>query len=542
MKRFVSLMLVLLMVLVFSGCTAQQVQAPPADDTPEESATQPETQEEAPADTETEPEETPDETGAPELDTSELVTLVFYLCGDEPNDTAVVEDALNERMVEKFNTKLDFQFTTWTDYTTKYNNTLTTGGADLVYIAGWLNYHTLAASGAFLELDDLMNNYAPELRARAGEDTLNMCRVGGELYAVPNLWPEYVSTGISYRQDLVEKYSLPVPDSLENLGAYFQGIKDNDPDQPIYYGTADTNSVDCTGFDIAEALVIKYDGFMDYGYIFDADNPSVLTDYFWSDDFVEDCKLFKTWADAGYWTRSSLSNENNTDAYKNGLTTAIVSGQNPNKHITNMNDFANEHPDWETKYLAYGEVTGYICPSHATQNGTSIVRGCKYPERAMAVLQYLMMDEETNRLVQCGIEGTHYEIQDGLYVNLSEDYGYEAMDTWNLRVNEFKLPQGTDTILQEMFDYYATIGEKCKYPNVNIGGDFSEDYSAYEAERTAVVNVRAQYLPPLQAGFVDDVDAAVEEFRTKMLEAGLEKCREGYLAQWDAYCQEHDYV
>ena len=50
-----------------------------------------------------------------------------------------------------------------------------------------------------------------------------------------------------------------------------------------------------------------------------------------------------------------------------------------------------------------------------------------------------------------------------------------------------------------------------------------------------------QYLAPLQAGLVDDVDAAVEEFRTKVTEAGLEKVREGFTSQWTAYCDEYGY-
>lgn len=50
-----------------------------------------------------------------------------------------------------------------------------------------------------------------------------------------------------------------------------------------------------------------------------------------------------------------------------------------------------------------------------------------------------------------------------------------------------------------------------------------------------------QYLAPLQAGLVDDVDAAVEEFRQKMTDAGIEVCREAFKEQWAAYCDEYGY-
>ena len=117
----------------------------------------------------------------------------------------------------------------------------------------------------------------------------------------------------------------------------------------------------------------------------------------------------------------------------------------------------------------------------------------------------------------------------------------ESFNTWNLRVNDFKLMQASDVVLQSMFDKYAKIGEKTKFPNVNIFGGFTEDYTEYQAERTAVSNVLRQYLAPLQAGLVPDVDKAVQEFRTKVTEAGLDACREGFKTQWQAYCTEYGY-
>lgn len=101
--------------------------------------------------------------------------------------------------------------------------------------------------------------------------------------------------------------------------------------------------------------------------------------------------------------------------------------------------------------------------------------------------------------------------------------------------------QESDVALQTMFDQYNEIASKTKFPNVNIYDGFAEDYSEYEFERTAVSNVMRQYLAPLQAGLVDDVDAAVAEFRQKVTEAGLETCREGFTEQWVAYCEEYNY-
>mgnify|MGYP000804247822 CR=1 FL=1 len=75
-------------------------------------------------------------------------------------------------------------------------------------------------------------------------------------------------------------------------------------------------------------------------------------------------------------------------------------------------------------------------------------------------------------------------------------------------------------------------------PSVDPYSGFSEDYSAYSAEKAAIDDVVSEYLRPLQNGLVDDVDAAVETFREKVKAAGLDSAREGWAAQWQTYCEE----
>lgn len=537
-KKSMSILVILCMVLTLVACTsggnAQANSTAPDANSP---AAQNNTTDTAPA---------PDASA----DTSERADLIFYVMGDAPKDEVMVEEKINEILLAQFNATVDFRFSTWTDFQQKYSNELTSGGVDMIYVAGWLNYGTLAGAGAFLELDDILDAYGQDVKALVGENSLNMCRVDGELYAIPNAWPEYVSLGLTYREDLRTKYNLPVPDSLANMEAYFKGIKENEPNQPILRVTAEESQGFQTGFDAASAILgLKYSWVhpngLFYGLTANYDTPNQITDYWYSQDFVDDCKLLKSWADMGFWSKSALSDTNDSDSYKNGLCVAQVAGMNPNKQITAIQDFQQEHPDWVSTYLAYGEVNGVIYPGHATQNATAIVRGSKNPERAMMVLNYFMTNKEMNELVQCGIKGLHYDIDaNGFYEKLmpkNDDFKYENFNTWNLRNSEYKLLQNTDVELENMFTKYKALGEKTKFPNVNIFDGFNENYEAYQAERAAVSNVMRQYLAPLQAGLVTDVDAAVAEFRQKLDEAGIKTVRDGYTEQWLAYCDEYGY-
>ena len=490
------------------------------------------------------------------IDRSEEITLVMYFTGNEPNDMAMVEDAANEILLEKFNAKVDFQFSTWTDYTTKYNNELVTGGVDIIFTADWMSYKSLAAKEAFLPLDDLLPAYAAELTEAIGEDKLNACRVNGKIYCFPNTWDEYVTDGIVYRKDLAEKYDVAEPiDNLENLEEYFDTLVDNAEDAGLiamFDATGSTNTAATLWNTTSALLVYNWDNEpylgMNYGYLYDEENPYELIDYYFSDQFVEDALKLKEWCDNGWWSKSIMSATSDTESLTDGTTAATVSGANVNKYTGWVRDIATKEVEGaELAWWEYSAMNGDSYPVAAIHNGTAITATCKYPERAMEVLNYIMMDAEMNALIQCGIEGYHYNIdENGYYVATEEgnnNYAYEAADTWNFRNGDLKLKRESDVEQDEIFARMAEQSSKCLYPLTDVKSGFGEDYTEYETERMAVLAILEEYAGPIFAGTLADPEATIEEFRAK-LEASEDWAvvREAYVAQWQAYCEEYGYT
>lgn len=164
----------------------------------------------------------------------------------------------------------------------------------------------------------------------------------------------------------------------------------------------------------------------------------------------------------------------------------------------------------------------------------------KNPERAVMLYSKLMLDQRYNRLAQYGIEGKHYTIdEDGYYVQI-KDSGFDpgSMRPWAYNNKSLGIPTKAGDLQNALIEERHL--KDIAY--VNISSSFNEDSSAYTAERAALMNVISEYLVPIQAGFVDDVDEAIDEFLKQARAAGLEKIQQEYSAQWLKYVEDNHIV
>lgn len=478
--------------------------------------------------------------------TLERADLVFYLMGEPPADMPLVQDKINEKLLEKINTTVTFKFTTWTDWQTKYDMILSSGeDCDLIYTANWMNYAGLASNNAFAPLDELLTAYAPELYHYILPDVWEQMKVNDRIYSVPSMKKEYTNAGIMYREDLREKYNLPKPDSLENLEAYLMGVKKNDPAQSIMKPSVNPASFSYS-FSATSVLQAKYAWVQPgapYGLAADYNTPSKLFNYWSSQDFRNDMKIMKKWADAGFWSKSVLSDANNSDAFINGQEICIVDGQNPAKYVGTYYNPQLEN-GWKVAYIPYAEINGIAYANHPSGNGTAIPTNSKYKERAAMALNLLYMDKDINRLIQYGMKGTHYTLDgEGYYKDgeAHKNFAAESANAWSLRNPLYALPSRGDDKLNKIFSELHRIALKTNYPDMDIASGFVEVYDDYAPERAALATVMTEYLAPLQAGLKEDVDGAVDEFLRKAGEAGLAKIQKAYNAQWEAYCEKNGY-
>ncbi len=468
------------------------------------------------------------------IDTSKAVELQFYMLGDAPKDIAVIQDEINKMTKEDLNATVKFNFTSWTDWDQKYKLLLGSGQqVDLIFTAEWTQYQSYAKKGAFQPLDELLPKAAPTLNEFVPADMWEAVKIDGKIFTVPATYKEYVTNGFVWREDLRKKYNLPEPTDIESFEAYMAGIKANEPDMVPLSMNSDVKG---NLMDVFRSINAKPIGPVPYGIGINYDTPNDVTSYWGSDEHKQDLTTMKRWQDSGYMVKNVLAVKDTLqDQITSGKAAAIL-GDNPTRYNDTKIKMQSTHPDWELGYYPFPKTTGLATPVHPIHNGFAIPASSKNAERALAFYEKMVTDKRYNLLTQYGIEGKNYEVQDGYYTMLgdanSNGFPREGMQGWAWRNPEFMLFDKNYDGVKAIFDELDAIQVPDKFTG------FAEDYTAYQAERAALEQVEKQYLFPLNAGLVKDVDAGLNTFMEKAKQAGLDKIHEEYKKQWLQYVQE----
>lgn len=465
------------------------------------------------------------------IDTSKKVELQFYMLGDAPKELDSIAAEINKMALEELNATVKFNYTSWTDWDQKYKLLLGSGQqVDLIFTADWTQYQSYATKGAFQPLDKLLPVAAPTLYNFVPEDMWEAVKIDGNIYTVPATYKEYVTNGFVWREDLREKYNLPKPVDIATFEQYLDGIKKNEPEMTPLSMNSDVKT---NLMDTFKSIAHKPIGALPYGIGINYATPNEVYSYWGSDEQKEDLITLKRWQDNGYMVKNVLAVKDTLqDQITSGKAAALL-GDNPTRFNDMVINLQAAHPDWKLAYYPYPLTNGIATPVHPIHNGFAIPVSSKNAERALAFYEKLVTDKRYNMLTQYGVEGKNYEVKDGYYSLIGDSktngFSREAMNGWAWRNPEFMLFDKNYDGVKAIFDEL----DKIQVPDKFTG--FAEDYTPYQAERAALEQVEKQYLYPLNAGLVKNVEDGMKTFMDKAKQAGLEKIQAEYTKQWQAY-------
>ena len=180
MKKVLALLLALIMVL---GPAASATKDAPA-----------KTDDPAPADTTST--ETTEQTPADATDTAESVTIKIWFHGSTvtPDASEKVMESVNAYLKDKINATIEPIWGTWGDFDQATVTALAGGDkVDMYFTCNWSadEYNKYAKDGYWVKLDDMLDTYAPELKATFPQGIWDCAETNGYdglgIYAVPGL-------------------------------------------------------------------------------------------------------------------------------------------------------------------------------------------------------------------------------------------------------------------------------------------------------------------------------------------------------------------
>ena len=213
MKKFMAMLLAMVMVLSLAACGA------PA---------------EAPAETTAAPAADAPATEAPATEAElEPVTLSIWFHGSNvtPDASAKVMEVLNPILQEKINVTLEPIWGTWGDFDQNVPNAMNAGdNVDIYFTCNWSanEYNKYAKNGHFVKLDDMLEQYAPDLLTTIPEGIWECAKTNGAdgmgIYAVPALKDTATQICWDVNATLLAELGFEVPAKVDYFSDEFEAM------------------------------------------------------------------------------------------------------------------------------------------------------------------------------------------------------------------------------------------------------------------------------------------------------------------------------
>ena len=474
----------------------------------------------------------------------ELPTITIMFHGSNVTDDTAVLEAVNDYIADKVGAKLEVVWGTWGDFDEKATNALLSGDSsiDMVFTCSWSSdeYNTYAKNGYFVKLDDLIDEYGADLKAAIPESLMQAATIEGAegmgIYAVNGFKDTATQNTWDVNVTLLNELGYTLEDfeamSFYDFGELFAKAKEVKGDafypflvEPMVLERMVTGSIIVAGDSGSTNLLSLYLNQDDVSQ--EGPYGNVLLNKFATDEYKAFVTKMHEYYEAGYIDPSlavaETSNDTRTNAQKTGDyligTQSYAYGYEYNPEVL---DRGIE--------VAFVPCTDPYVDTTASQGAMmAISTASEHPEESFKFLAMLNSDPTLMTLMNYGVEGIHYNLNDEGLVEFTEERANYS--PWTNGV-------GNVTILPDTVDEGAGFREHFKeyYAGAkaipSLGFVFNNADVANEM--AALGTVAAQYALALDAGALDP-ETALPEFLDALDAAGMQTYLDAANEQLTAY-------
>lgn len=388
----------------------------------------------------------------------------------------------------------------------------------------------------FLELDDLIEQYAPNIKKEIPQEIIEYGRYNGNLYFITNFqkmmqpdWGLYTETELMNRYGDEEKMreaflnSKKWDESCWNvIEEYLENLKNN---EKLGLGYWKQGSPERKGYEEIAPL-------------FYVDIYDETARVYFCDELPEKKLLFikmSDWYQKGYVRRDVLSvDEYSEERGGEGYT---VFHEQAWPRISGKNTVAQ----YGKEFTVFQTCDYNFLPKDASAGGNAIMRNSKHPKEAMKLLNLMNTEEgkDLYSLLSYGIEGMHYKTEpdgrikfldvDSTNENSSSKYGLWEWAVGNTKYALEKVGEEKGNLEFVLNENFNKKNKKSRFRG------FVVDNSDISVELSQVKAVFNEYSIYLERGVEQNVEEKYNEYMEKLKEAGIDKIKAVYQAQVDGF-------
>lgn len=443
--------------------------------------------------------------------------IQWYTIGTPQKDTDKVFEEVNKYLKKEINATVKMTQIDWGDYDQKMQVIINSGEPfDIAYTNG-SKYVQNAQKGAFLAIDELLNNEGKQLKEALDPTLLEGVKVDGKVYGIPSNKEAARQSVYTFNKRLVDKYNfdLTTVKTLEDLEPMLQVIKENEP---------------------SITPIATFKAFLPYDYVFNNEMPFAfplegetgkVINFFESDLTMQTYKTMHKYYESGYIKADAATSK---DSWPMDVENWFV----------RMGD-SQPYADLLWSRAAKYEVVSVPAEAPTTFNDSvsgaiqAISTTSKNPEKTMEFLNLLNTDPYLRNLVDKGLEGVHYEMnEDGTIKDLPARVERYNVPTYSLG-NHFVLHL-YENDPKDKWEKFKEFNESATAAP-SLGFHFNSD--PVRSELASITNISKEFYPALATGSVDP-EEYLPKYNKKLEEAGIDKVLKEIQKQFDEWKKEQN--
>jgi len=453
----------------------------------------------------------------------ELQVVKFVAPGSEPTEASKRFDAVNAKLkADGVGIQIKYQYIGWDAWEQKTNLMLSTGESfdDMTIMEDMIKTSVYVGRGALLPIDDYLAKY-PNLKNRFSDEVWQGLKINGKIYSIPVMNREWANDFeyITYRSDLLAKYDLAPPTTIQETIDMAEKIKKAE-NNPNMYFVMKPNS-------IAGAFHREYDSYPfnvvdDLIYIDQAGN---VKSWIETEEFKKDNEYFNQLYAKGLIHPDILT------LPLDQVTKTITDGD----FVASLGNIYFDYPvlkqkkpELEMDALRLAPDKPWMRPILAT-NANVIPKTSENPEGMIKFFDWLYGSQENFDLLVYGPKGDWWTDEGPNKMAKLRPVGNEApFSEWQVGYSPYtRIPtNGHPKLLESL-----TLNEKAvNAPNIG----FTFDTTPVAVEYANLLSGIKTSVYPLKMGVVKYEDY-YEGALKKMKSAGLDKVVAEYKKQFEAW-------